>query len=60
MVEDLTGTNYKKLRELADSSEVDKAWSVDGRLRFIIMGDKTVRRVKSVFDSVTDIINNSG
>ena len=60
VVEDLTGTNYKKLRELADSSEVDKAWSVDRRLRFIIMGDKTVRRVKSVFDSVTDIINNSG
>ena len=60
VVEDLTGTNYKKLRELADSSEVDKAWSVDGRLRFIITGDKTVRRVKSVFDSVSDIINNSG
>ena len=60
VVEDLTETNYKKLREMADSSEVEKVWSVDGRLRFTVPGDKTIRRVKSVFASVADIIANSG
>ena len=33
VVEDLTSTTYKKMRELADSLEVDKVWSIDGRLR---------------------------
>ena len=51
VVEDLTSTTYKKMRELADSLEVDKVWSIDGRLRYTVPGDKTIYKVKSVFAS---------
>ena len=56
VVEDLTSTTYKKMRELADSLEVDKVWSIDGRLRYTVPGDKTIYKVKSVFASVLEII----
>ena len=56
VVEDLTSTTYKKMRELADSLEVDKVWSIDGRLRYTVPGDKTIYKVKSVFASVSEII----
>ena len=54
--EDLTGPTYKKMREMMDSSLVEKVWAYDGRLRFTVPGDKLVKRVKSVFSSVEDII----
>jgi hypothetical protein len=57
-VEDLTGPSHKKMRELIAEPAVEKVWSVDGRLRFTLVGDNTiVRRVKSVFDPVAAIIN---
>ena len=54
--EDLTGPTYKKMREMMDSSLVEKVWAYDGRLRFTVPGDKLVKRVKSFFSSVEDII----
>ena len=56
VVEDLTAITYKKMREMADCSDVEKVWSIDGKLRYTIPGDKTVRKVKSVFHSLADII----
>ena len=41
---------------MMDSSLVEKVWAYDGRLRFTVPGDKLVKRVKSVFSSVEDII----
>ena len=60
LVEDLTGPTYKKLRELQLDERVDRAWTMDGSIRFISCGDKsgTIKRVKSVFESVDSIINN--
>ena len=56
VVEDLTPTTYKKMREMANSLEVDKVWSINGRLRYTVPGDKTIYKVKSVFASVSEII----
>ncbi len=37
---------------------VEKAWTVDGRIRYVRTGDvdRKVYKVKSIFDSVTDIL----
>ena len=60
IVEDLTAPTYKKLQELLGDDRVEKAWSVDGHLRFILTGnDKTVKKVKSVFDSTEQIIDSA-
>ena len=58
MVEDLTVVTYKLLREMNDCAEVDKVWSVEGRLRFTLVGDsnKIVKKVSSVFKPVSEII----
>jgi hypothetical protein len=57
VVEDLTPANYTMLKSLQQREEVDKAWTIEGRIRFTLRGDSTVRKVKSVFDSVETIIN---
>ncbi len=60
LVEDLTPPTYKKLTELLGDDRVEKAWSVEGRLRFVLMGnDKGVKKVKSVFDSVDQIVTSA-
>ena len=56
-VEDLTVVCYKKLREMNDCVDIDKVWSVEGKLRYTLTGDSTVRKVKSVFDSLQVITN---
>ena len=56
VVEDLTPTTHKKMREMANSLEVDKVWSINGRLRYTVPGDKTIYKVKSVFASVSEIV----
>ena len=58
LVEDLTGPTYKKLRELQLDERVERAWTMDGSIRFISTGDKTntIKRVKSVFEALDTII----
>ena len=57
IVEDLTSANHKMLRDLQGDERVEKVWSVDGRLRLVLNGeDKSVKKVKSVFDTVESII----
>jgi DNA-binding transcriptional MerR regulator len=57
VVEDLTPANYTMLKTLQQREEVEKAWTIEGRIRFTLRGDNTVRKVKSVFDPVEKIIN---
>jgi uncharacterized coiled-coil protein SlyX len=60
VVEDLTVPTFKKLSDLLADDRVEKAWSTDGRLRFVLMGDdKGVKKVKSVFDTTDEIINSA-
>ncbi len=48
---------FKKLSDLLADDRVEKAWSTEGKLRFVLMGnDKSVKKVKSVFDSNDEII----
>ena len=53
--EDLTKDNFAKMRELAEHQSVLSSWTVAGSIRFRLKNETTVRRVKSVYDSV-DII----
>ena len=60
VVEDLTVPTFKKLSDLLADDRVEKAWSTEGKLRFVLMGnDKSVKKVKSVFDSNDEIIGNA-
>ncbi len=58
LVEDLTGPTYKKLKEIQQDERVERAWTMDGSIRFTISGDKsgTIRRVKSIFDPIDVIL----
>lgn len=55
--EDLTPSTFKALRALQNDDRVDKAWSVDGRLRFVLSddADRKVIKVKNVFDPISSI-----
>ena len=57
IAEDLTQPTYKKMKELQDHEDVDKAWSFEGRLQFTLVGSKTVHKVASVYDDVNVIIS---
>lgn len=58
IVEDLTPPAYSLLRELQREESITKAWSAGGRLLFTVRGNDRVHSVKSVFDSVPDILAN--
>ena len=56
---DLTSVNYSKLRELNASEKTTACWTTNGLIRFKLVGDETVHRVKSsqVFDTAIPILN---
>jgi hypothetical protein len=56
-VEDLTSANFNMLKQLKSREEVDKVWSIEGKLRFKLRGHDTVHKVKSVFDTLESIIS---
>jgi hypothetical protein len=57
IVEDLTPPTHKKLKELAEDDRVEKAWTVEGQIRFVLKeGDKSVLKVKSVYDPISTIL----
>jgi len=51
LVEDLTHTTYKKLRELAEDDRVEKAWTIGGHIWLITKKNKAPIKVKSILDS---------
>jgi hypothetical protein len=44
------------MQAMSASDLVDKVWSIDGKLRYTVPGDKTVYKVKSVFASIESFI----
>jgi hypothetical protein len=60
IVEDLTRDTLRALKGLAADERVGKAWSIDGSIRFTLASDQSnsVKRVKSVYDSINSIISN--
>jgi len=57
--EDLTRTNFFKMRAIAQHEAVHSCWSVSGSLRFKLNGENRIRKVKNILDSVDKIIENS-
>ena len=49
LAEDLTFPNFSKLKQLREHKKVDRAWSVEGKLRYTLIDDKDkiVRKVAS-------------
>ena len=56
LVEDLTPENHRALSLLSKSKKVDKVWSIDGHIKFVLAGQSTVKTVSSVFGSVESMI----
>jgi hypothetical protein len=54
--EDLTRTNFDKLRAISGHPDVQSCWSVGGVIRFKLKNSDVIRKVKSVFASVEDIL----
>ena len=52
----LSKSRFKKLKELQSSEKVDRAWSIDGRINFMLSNSTVVHRVVSVFDEVDTIL----
>jgi len=60
LVEDLTSPTFKKLSEILVDERVEKAWTIEGKIRFVLVGnDKSVKKVKSVFDPTSKIIESA-
>jgi hypothetical protein len=61
IVEDLTKDSHRMLKNLLLDDRVDKAWTMDGSIRFTLVSDQShsVKRVKSVYDSVDSVISNA-
>jgi len=52
VVEELTPLTFKYLKQLRECREVERAWTVNGQILYILNGDqlRTVRRISSIFD----------
>ena len=50
IVEDLTPPTFKMLKMLREDKRVARAWTVEGRIRYVLEKEDTIRTVSSVFD----------
>jgi hypothetical protein len=57
--DDLTKTNFLKMKAIGDDNRVEQCWAANGQLKFKLVGNQQVRRVISVFDSIDKIIGSS-
>jgi hypothetical protein len=57
IAEDLTPQCFKLLRELQRNEDIAKAWTSDGKIRFVLKDSTTIHKVKSVFDPVQLILS---
>lgn len=56
LYEDLTRQNFQKMRALAQHDSVEACWSVNGALKYKLKNSTVIKRVKSVFASVEEIL----
>lgn len=54
--EDLTRATFHKMRELTASGLVESCWTVNGIIKFKTKNSTVIRKVKSVYDSLENII----
>ena len=56
VVEDLTPPPFQMLKMLRDDKRVSRAWTVEGRIRYVKEKEETIRTVASVFDHLIIIL----
>ncbi len=56
LVEDLAPENYRALSLLSKSKKVEKAWTADGHVKYLLPGQSRVRTVLNVLGTVEEII----
>ena len=58
ITEDLTSPTAEFLKQMRGDKRVARAWTVDGAIRYVRVGDKDeyVHRVRSVFDTLDAIL----
>jgi uncharacterized protein YoxC len=55
--EDLTPDTMRKVRELRERDDIDRVWTIDGRIRFTIAGDSnTVIKLPSPYVSIENYL----
>jgi len=54
--EDLTRANFSMMRSIAGHKDVQSCWSVNGQLKFKLIGSDIVKKVSSINDTVDNII----
>ena len=58
LVEDLTPASHKMLTALSKHKDVGKVWTIDGYIKFSMVGREGVMAVKSVFDPLSKVLGN--
>ena len=58
LVEDLTPASHKMLTALSKHKDVGKVWTIDGYIKFSMVGREGVMAVKSVFDPLAKVLGN--
>ena len=57
IVEDLTPPAHKLLKAMQADPRTDKVWSVNGQIHYSIPGKSGYKKVRSVFDSIDQILS---
>jgi hypothetical protein len=55
--EDLTPATMRKVKELRESERVERVWTIDGRIRFTIVGSTTIFKLPSPFMAIDDVMS---
>jgi hypothetical protein len=42
----------RRVKELRENEKVDRVWTIDGRIRFMLKGDNTVVKLSSPYTSI--------
>ena len=55
--DDLTRTNFLKMKAIGDDKRVHQCWANNGQLKFKLVDSTQVRKVFNVFDSIDQIVS---
>ena len=56
LVEDLTPATHKMLTAIVKAKVFEKMWTIDGVIKYTVMGQEGVKSVKSVFVPVAKVL----
>jgi hypothetical protein len=49
-----TPDTMRKIKEMREDVRVERVWTIDGRIRYTIVGNKNILRLPSHYVSITD------